>query len=92
MERIGVGELNQNTSQVLARVGRGEVFEVTDQGQPVARLVPVEDDRSTLARLVGAGRAVAPIISGNIPLPPQTGDRAVDVAADLAAMRDEEGR
>jgi prevent-host-death family protein len=92
MERIGVGELNQNTSQVLARVGRGEVFEVTDGGQPVARLVPVEDDRSTLARLVGAGRAVGPIIGGPVPLPPQIGDRTVDAAADLAAMRTEERR
>jgi prevent-host-death family protein len=87
MERIGVGELNQNTSQVLARVGRGEVIEVTDQGHPVARLVPVEDNRSTLARLVGAGRAIAPIISGPVPLPPQIGDRAVDAAADLATVR-----
>jgi prevent-host-death family protein len=92
MERIGVGEFNQNMSQVLALVGRGEVVEVTDGGQPVARLVPVEDNRSVLARLIGAGRAVAPIISGAIPLPPQIGDRTVDVAADLAAMRAEERR
>jgi prevent-host-death family protein len=90
MERIGVGELNQNTSQVLARVSRGEVIEVTFQGQSVARLVPVEDDRSTLARLAGAGRAIAPIIVGPVPLPPQSGDRATEVAADLAAMRTEE--
>jgi prevent-host-death family protein len=90
MERIGVGELNQNMSQALARVGRGEVIEVTDGGKPVARLVPVEDDRSTLARLIGAGRAVAPIIGGPVPLPPRIGDRGVDVAADLATARTEE--
>jgi prevent-host-death family protein len=90
MERIGVGELNQNMSHALARVGRGEVIEVTDGGRPVARLVPVENDRSTLARLVGAGRAVAPILGGPIPLPPQNGDRAVEVAAELATTRAEE--
>jgi prevent-host-death family protein len=90
MERIGVGELNQNTVEILARVGRGEVIEVTDQGRAVARLVPVEDDRSTLARLVGAGRAVAPIIGRPVPPPPPSGDRSVDVAADIAAARTEE--
>jgi prevent-host-death family protein len=82
MERIGVGELNRNLQQILARVGHGEVIEVTDEGQAVARLVPVEDDRSTLARLAGAGRAVAPIIGRPVPLPPPAGDRALDVAAE----------
>ena len=85
-----MGELNQNMGQALARVGRGEVIEVTDGGRPIARLVPVEDNRSTLARLVGAGRAVAPIIGGPVPLPPQIGDRAADVAAELATTRTEE--
>ncbi|WFE57446.1 type II toxin-antitoxin system prevent-host-death family antitoxin [Micromonospora sp. WMMD712] len=90
MERIGVRELNQNTSQVLARVSRGETVEITDRGHPIARLVPVGDDRSTLARLVAAGRAVAPTGGGPVPLPPKLGDEDVDVAATLAAMRDEE--
>jgi antitoxin (DNA-binding transcriptional repressor) of toxin-antitoxin stability system len=88
MERIGLGELTQNTGQIVARVGRGEVIEVTDGERAVARLVPVEDDRSTLARLVGAGRAVAPIIGRPIPPPPQIGDRTVEVAADLASREE----
>jgi hypothetical protein len=54
------------------------------------RVVPVGDDRSTLAKLVAAGRAVAPTGSGPIPLPPKLGDESVDVAATLATMRDEE--
>lgn len=90
MERIGVRELNQNTSQVLARVSGGETVEITDRGQPIARLVPVGDDRSTLAKLVAAGRAAAPTGSGPVPLPPALGDEDVDVAGALAAMRDEE--
>ncbi|MFF5076272.1 type II toxin-antitoxin system prevent-host-death family antitoxin [Actinoplanes sp. NPDC000266] len=90
MDSIGVRELNQNTSQVLARVSGGESIEITDRGRPVARLVPVSDEMSTLAKLVSAGRATAPVSTGPVPLPPQLGDADVDVAADLASMRDEE--
>lgn len=90
MERIGVRELNQNTSQVLARVSGGETVEITDRGHPIARLVPVGDDRSTLARLVAAGRAVPAASTGPVPLPPKLGNEGVDVAAKLAEMRDEE--
>jgi prevent-host-death family protein len=90
MERIGVRELNQNTSQVLARVSGGETIEITDRGRPVARLVPVGDETSTLARLVSSGRAVAPMGSGPVPLPPKLGDPTVDAASELAALRDEE--
>lgn len=90
MERIGVRDLNQNTSQVLARVSGGESLEITDRGHPIARLVPVGNDRSTLARLVAAGRATAPTSTGPVPLPPKLGDDNVDVASELTAMRDEE--
>jgi prevent-host-death family protein len=90
MERIGVRELNQNTSQVLARVSGGETIEITDRGRPVARLVPVGDETASLARLVASGRAVAPIGAGPVPLPPPLGDPGVNAASALAAMRDEE--
>jgi prevent-host-death family protein len=90
VEQIGVRELNQNTSQVLARVSGGETIEVTDRGRPVARLVPVRTDQSALARLVSTGRAVPPTTTGPIPVPPVLGDPAVDVAAEMAAARDEE--
>ena len=90
MERIGVRELNQNTSQVLARVSGGETLEITDRGHPIARLVPVGDDQSTLAKLVAAGRAVPATGGGPVPLPPKLGDENVDAAAALADLRDEE--
>ena len=90
MERIGVRELNQNTSQVLARVSGGETVEIADRGHPIARLVPVSDDRLTLVRLVASGRAIAPAGGGPVPLPPKPGGEDVDVAATLAAMRDGE--
>lgn len=90
MERIGVRELNQNTSQVLARVSGGETVEITDRGRPIARLVPINADASTLARLVATGRATAPAGTGPIALPPRLGDPNVDAASELVAMRDEE--
>ncbi|XVU28605.1 type II toxin-antitoxin system Phd/YefM family antitoxin [Actinoplanes sp. CA-054009] len=90
MDSIGVRELNQNTSQVLARVRGGESIEITDRGHPIARLVPVGDERSTLAKLVSAGRAVGPVSTGPVPLPPKLGDDDVDAAAALESMRNEE--
>jgi prevent-host-death family protein len=54
VERIGVRELNQNTSQVLARVSGGETIEITDRGRPVAILAPLPDD-SPIERLKATG-------------------------------------
>lgn len=90
MQRIGVRELNQRTSQVIERVKRGQVVEVTDRGKLVARLVPVEAGRTLLDRLVAEGQAVAPTATGPIPMPVVVGDPTLDVAAELAAARDEE--
>jgi prevent-host-death family protein len=90
MERIGARDLNQHTGQVLARVSGGESFEITDGGHPVARLVPVPDDMSILARLVASGRAVAPTSTGPVPLPPVLGDPAIDTAAIIEQMREED--
>lgn len=73
MERIGVRELRQNASVYLRRVAEGETIEVTDRGQPVARLVPVRDEG--LDRLIAEGRAGA--ASDDLldyePLPPKKG-------------------
>jgi prevent-host-death family protein len=91
MQRIGVRELNQQTSRVIDRVRRGEVVEITDRGQLVARLVPVTPVPEPLEQLVAEGRAVVPISTGPIPMPPDRGDADVDVAAALATMREEDG-
>jgi prevent-host-death family protein len=90
MERIPVRELNQNTSAVLARVERGEMLEITVSGRPVARLVPIEGGHALLDRLVAEGRAVAPVTVGPVPVPPQLGDPAINVAEELSSARDEE--
>src|SRR3989442_15937589 len=87
MERIGVRELNQQTSRVIERVKAGEVVEITERGQPVARLVPAVPLPEPLERLVAEGRAVPPPSSGPLPLPPVLGDPDLDAAAMLAPDR-----
>ncbi|MEJ2665786.1 MAG: type II toxin-antitoxin system prevent-host-death family antitoxin [Deinococcales bacterium] len=56
MERIGVRELRQHASRWLKRVARGESFEVTDRGRPIALLVPLPPVAG-LEALVREGRA-----------------------------------
>ncbi|MFI5489462.1 type II toxin-antitoxin system Phd/YefM family antitoxin [Micromonospora echinaurantiaca] len=90
MKQIAVRELNQHTSRVLARVRAGETVEVTDRGQPIARLVPIVAGDALLGRLVAEGRATAPTSTGPVPMPPILGDPTVDAAAALAESRDEE--
>lgn len=90
MGRIGVRELNQQTSRVIERVKRGEVVEVTERGQLVARLIRAEPAPRGLARLVAEGRAVPPTLSGPVPMPAVLGDPTVDAAALIAKIRDQE--
>jgi prevent-host-death family protein len=58
MERVGVRELRQNLSVYLRRVRRGEALEVTERGQPVARLQPLVDADDAVARLEARGLTV----------------------------------
>jgi prevent-host-death family protein len=90
VEQVAVRELNQHTSRVLARVRAGETVEVTDRGEPIARLVPIVGAEPVLARLVAQGRASAPAVMGPMPMPPVLGDPEVDVAAELASAREDE--
>ncbi len=53
MRQVAVRELNQDTAGVLARVQRGEELEITSNGRPVARLLPIA--AHPLATLVRAG-------------------------------------
>jgi prevent-host-death family protein len=90
MDRIGVRQLNQQTSRVIERVKQGHVVEVTERGRLVARLVPVTSATGLLERLVAEGRAVAPTMGGPPPMPPEIGDPTIDVAAALAEAREDE--
>ena len=57
---VGIRALRQNLSVYIERIHRGERFEVTDRGRPVALLVPLAGSLSPLARLIAEGRASMP--------------------------------
>ena len=54
-EEVGVRELRQNASALLARVATGVTIQITNHGHPVARLVPVGDQRQGRADLIAGG-------------------------------------
>ena len=41
---VGLRDLRNHTSEVLARVRHGETVDVTEHGRLIARIVPVGDD------------------------------------------------
>ena len=43
MKRASVRELHQDTSRILDRVAKGEVFLIEKRGTPVAELRPVQE-------------------------------------------------
>src|SRR5690554_4163341 len=55
MDEVGIRELKQNASAVVARVAAGETVTVTDRRRPVAKLVPLGGGR--LSQLVASGQA-----------------------------------
>ena len=57
MTRVGIRELKQNASAVIAEVAAGEVVTVTDRGRPVAQITPLPSSplRQLPAPLPGGG-------------------------------------
>lgn len=90
MVRIGVRELNQHTSKYIGMVKDGETVEVTERGQLVARLVPAPRTGTILDELVAAGRVTPATASWHELRPPAVADDGINVADELAAMREEE--
>ena len=43
METVGSTKLKNSLNSYLARIRRGARFIVTDRGQPIAKLIPIED-------------------------------------------------
>jgi prevent-host-death family protein len=90
--RVGVRELRQNLSVYLDRVKAGETLEVTEHGQPVARLTPNPPERlSVVDRLIAEGR-IAPAKGDHrtLPMPPRIPGRPLSEI--LQEMRDEDDR
>lgn len=82
--RVGIRQLREDLSRIVRRVQRGEVVEVTDRGQPIARLVPSGQLGGALADLVAAGKVRPARVRGPLPdpldLPSQmTGEEAIEV-------------
>ena len=82
--------MRQNLSVYLRRIHRGERFEVTDRGRPVALLLPLGANVSPLARLAAAGRATMP--SGDLlDLPPPAGEPSTAASDAIIADRADRG-
>lgn len=54
-KEVGIRELRQNLSAVLARVQTGERLIVTSHNRPIAELVPLDEDADPLQRLIDRG-------------------------------------
>lgn len=81
MERVGIRQLRENLRTYLRRASRGDAFEVTEYGRPVARLGPLPEGGTRLTRLIADGRA-SPAKRSTDRLPPliQAGDRSATEA------------
>ncbi len=85
---VGIRALRQNLSVYIERIHRGERFEVTDRGRPVALLVPLAGSLSPLARLIAEGRASMP--DGDLlDLPAPAGEPSKAASDALIADRDD---
>jgi prevent-host-death family protein len=84
-ETVALRELRQHLSRYVARTARGERFDVTDRGGPVARLVPPSIGEPWLDALVADG-AVRPA-DRRSPVFPQPQETGVSISEVLEAGR-----
>jgi prevent-host-death family protein len=70
-ERVGIRELRQNLSVYVKRVREeGRAYEVTERGEPVAQLTPLDGrPMSRIERMIADGR-IARAVRGWDELPP----------------------
>ncbi len=61
MKATGIKELRSSLAATLERVKAGEEILVTDRGEPVARIVPVETPEQILARKIRSGAIRPPL-------------------------------
>ncbi len=88
MGTVGIRELKQNASAVVARAAAGEILTVTDRGRPVAHLTPLAG--GTLQGLIDAGLArPAKISLADLPAPSASPD-APNLTDALTELRDGE--
>ncbi len=80
--RVGIRELRQNLSVYLRRVRKGETLEVTERGQPVARLTPLPEHSDVRSRLIAEGRLI-PRLRDSRDLPPPVDDPALRPTSEI---------
>lgn len=92
-ERVGIRELRQNLSVYVKRVREeGRVYEVTERGEPVARLIPLSDrPMSVIEQMIADGRAT-PATGDWKDLPPPVKLPGRPLSEVLREMRDEDPR
>jgi prevent-host-death family protein len=91
--RVGIRELRQNLSVYVRRVREeGQAYEVTERGEPVARLLPLATSGSRVERMMAEGR-IAPAARHASELPPALPDRAAKRLSEiLDDLRSEDER
>jgi len=92
-ERVGIRELRQNLSVYVRRVREeGRAYEVTERGEPVARLMPLTDrPASIIEQMIADGRATPPTREWE-DLPPPVKLPGRPLSEVLQEMRDEDPR
>jgi prevent-host-death family protein len=64
MREVGAFEAKTHLSELIAAVEAGETVMITRRGRPVARLMPVEDQRSTRATALERIRSLRAGLAG----------------------------
>jgi prevent-host-death family protein len=82
MSKVGIRDLKQNASAVVAEAASGETVVITDRGRPVAQLSPLPTSR--LAGLIASGRA-RPARRALLDLPEPA--RCFELSATLETLR-----
>jgi prevent-host-death family protein len=78
MARVGMHEAKTKLSQLVKRAEAGEEIVIQRNGKPVARLVPIEEDRGGIASLRG-------IFRGQVEIPPDFDELPDDIAEAFGA-------
>jgi len=87
MKTIGVRDLRQRASEVLRLAERGESFQVTDRGRPVALITPLQAV-TPLEQMRAVGDVSTPVSSiDTLPEPIALPSDAVAPSLVLAALR-----
>lgn len=92
MGTVGIRELKQNASAVVARAVEGETMTITDRGRPVALLTGIK--KSPLEQLIEAGEVELPASAPRIweidPFVPAAEEGEITLSDVLTQMRKEE--